>query len=36
MPQAQELMLERKVDGIVFIRSDFARQRAAGRRRACR
>ena len=31
MAQARELMLERKVDGIVFIRSDFARQtRQAG------
>jgi ABC-2 type transport system permease protein len=30
MPPAQELMLERKVDGIVRVRSDFARQLAAG------
>ena len=30
MPPAQELMLERKVDGIVRLRSDFARQLAAG------
>jgi ABC-2 type transport system permease protein len=27
MAQAQELMLERKVDGVVFVREDFARQR---------
>jgi len=27
MAQANELMLERKVDGIVFVREDFARQR---------
>jgi ABC-2 type transport system permease protein len=27
MTQARELMLQRKVDGIVFIREDFARQR---------
>ena len=30
MPQAQELMLERKVDGIVRIRPDFARNLAQG------
>ncbi len=30
MPQAQELMLARKVDGIVRIRPDFARQLALG------
>jgi ABC-2 type transport system permease protein len=30
MPRAQQLMLERKVDGIVRIRSDFSRQLAAG------
>ena len=30
MTAAQELMLERKVDGIVRLRSDFARQLAAG------
>ena len=27
MAQAQELMLDRKVDGIVYVREDFARQR---------
>jgi ABC-2 type transport system permease protein len=30
MPKAQELMLERKVDGIVRIRSDFARRLSLG------
>jgi ABC-2 type transport system permease protein len=30
MPQAQQLLLEQKVDGIVRIRSDFARQLSAG------
>ena len=30
MPRAQELLLERKVDGIVRIRSDFARQLKSG------
>src|SRR5580698_9767158 len=30
MPQAKELMLDRKVDGIVRLRPDFARQLAAG------
>jgi ABC-2 type transport system permease protein len=30
MPRAQELMLERKVDGIVRIRSDFARHLSLG------
>jgi ABC-2 type transport system permease protein len=30
MPQAQQLLLQRKVDGIVRIRSDFARQLNAG------
>ena len=30
MPQARELMLERKVDGIVRIRSDFSRNLALG------
>ena len=30
LAQAQELMLERKVDGVVFIRSDFARQERLG------
>jgi ABC-2 type transport system permease protein len=30
MPQAQQLLLQQKVDGIVRIRSDFARQQSAG------
>jgi len=34
MPQAQRLLLQRKVDGIVRIRSDFARQLNAGNAQA--
>lgn len=30
MPQAEELMLERRIDGIVRLRSDFARHLSAG------
>jgi pyoluteorin transport system permease protein len=30
MPRAEQLMIERKIDGIIRIRSDFSRQLAAG------
>jgi ABC-2 type transport system permease protein len=31
MPRAEELMLERRIDGIIRVRSDFARRLSAGR-----
>jgi ABC-2 type transport system permease protein len=31
MPRAEELMLERRVDGIIRVRSDFARRMSAGK-----